>query len=378
MQAPTLREALDGDRPLPRKTWPKLIRLLRARKKRTGAAPVLLGGNGDLQRVLTGHARGNVSELQELLRGMHVAPLDDEGWQERAGRVDRLFAQLSPRVRTSPVSLRVEGWHPSMPEKARAAILGRSPASLVAVAPTDAAVLVHELDGLNLGGSLLRVEPELGDDEALPAPPRDRRGGPRRRGEGSWLPHTDAIGAWSTTPRHIAEAHARILVEAGVDRVIDLFCGCGADTVQFAEAGLRVLAVERNPGRAKLARRNATTLGVARDVVVYEGDGLSLWSGLRAQHPDAALFLDPPWGSVEGSDSRARVARSWDTLLKSAGARDASTLIEHRAPILLKLPRDFALESLPGGAGRWQIRWHLGRPGSSAERVVKSISALRS
>ncbi len=377
MDAPTLREVLDGDLPFPRKTWPRLIRLLRARKKRTGAAPVLLGGNGDLQRALTGPARGNVGRLRELLRGMHVAPLDDEGWQERAGLVDRLFAELSPRVRTSLVCVRVEGWHPSMPAEVRAAVLGRPPTSLDAVDPTDAAVLAHELDCLDLGGSPLRVTTELGDGEILPAPPRDRRGGPRRRGEGSWLPYTDAIGAWSTTPRHIAEVHARTLVEAGVDGVIDLFCGCGADTVRFAEAGLRVVAVERDPGRARLARRNATALGVARDVTVHEGDGLALWSDLRAKNPDAALFLDPPWGGADGGGARARVARRWETLFGGAGAEGASTLIDHRAPVLLKLPRDFALDSLPGGAEMWEIRWHLGRPGGSAERVVKSISALR-
>lgn len=377
MNASTLREALDGDLPLPRKTWPKLIRLLRARKKRTGAAPVLLGGNGDLQRVLTRPARGQVGELRELLRGMHVAPLDDEEWQERAGRVDRLFAKLSPRVRTSPVSVRVEGWHPSMPSEVRTAVLGRPPASLDAIAPSDAAVLVHELDGLDLGGSPLRVATELDDDEVLPAPPRERRGGPRRRGEGSWLPHTDAIGAWSTTPRHIADAHAQILVETGVGGVIDLFCGCGADTARFAEAGLHVVAVEKDPRRATLARRNATSLRVARHVAVHEGDGLALWPGLRADHPDAALFLDPPWGGAEGGHARERVVRRWETLLRGAGSEDASILLEHRAPILLKLPRDFALESLPGGAEMWQIRWHLGTPGSNAERVVKSISALR-
>ena len=73
-----------------------------------------------------------------------------------------------------------------------------------------------------------------------------------------------------------------------------------------------------------------------------------------------------------------RQVRRWETLLRGAGAEDASILLEHRAPILLKLPRDFALESLPGGAEMWQIRWHLGTPGSNAERVVKSISALRS
>ena len=44
---------------------------------------------------------------------------------------------------------------------------------------------------------------------------------------------------------------------AGSDRVADLGCGLGADSFALARAGLRVLAIERDPVTAALARANA-------------------------------------------------------------------------------------------------------------------------
>ncbi len=45
--------------------------------------------------------------------------------------------------------------------------------------------------------------------------------------------------------------------------VADLGCGLGADTIALAETGLRVLAVERDPVRARMAVENLAVLGLA-------------------------------------------------------------------------------------------------------------------
>lgn len=70
-------------------------------------------------------------------------------------------------------------------------------------------------------------------------------------------------------------------------RVADLGCGIGADTIALAEAGLEVLAVEKDPIRAKLAQANVATLGLDRRVVIHCAD----WTKLRL-NVDAA-FVDP-------------------------------------------------------------------------------------
>jgi hypothetical protein len=75
----------------------------------------------------------------------------------------------------------------------------------------------------------------------------------------------------------------------------DLGCGIGADTIALAEAGLRVLAVERDPVLARIAAVNVNALGLAGYVQVICADWLTLFPWQTAQHgpkPDA-VFLDP-------------------------------------------------------------------------------------
>lgn len=90
----------------------------------------------------------------------------------------------------------------------------------------------------------------------------------------------------------------------GADRspapVADLGCGLGADTIALAEAGLRVLAIERDPVRARMAGENLAALGLAAgarvicadwcrlepDATPIASDG-AVWQGLRA------AFIDP-------------------------------------------------------------------------------------
>jgi hypothetical protein len=379
----SLRGRLDAaGPPLPRKTWPSLIRLLRGRKKRTGEAPRFVTGDGELQRALAWEARGDaeldrdVLRLHDLLWGLHVASPDDEESQERAARADALLGRLTPRLRVDPVPVIVSGWHRSIPGPIREAVLGRSEASLSEVDPVDAAVLHHELAGLDLGGSRLRVKAVLLKGEVLPAAPRSRRAGPQRRDrEGPWLPHVDEVGRWSATPWEIAKRHGELLADAGVGSVIDLFCGCGGDAIGFAAAGLDVVACERDAGRAGLARRNVATFDIPGRVEVTLGDGLALLPTWSARHPGAALYLDPPWGSADGQETAARRAVTWAHLLEGAGGA-VDAVLDHAGPLLLKLPRDFDLATLPDPA-RWDIHWQMGDPDHGAERIVKVISALR-
>jgi len=76
-----------------------------------------------------------------------------------------------------------------------------------------------------------------------------------------------------------------------VRAVADLGCGIGADTIAMAEAGLRVVAVELDPVRARLAAFNVAALGLAERVQVLCAD----WTTLDFAGPLAAdaAFVDP-------------------------------------------------------------------------------------
>jgi SAM-dependent methyltransferase len=63
-------------------------------------------------------------------------------------------------------------------------------------------------------------------------------------------------GLEQATRPAVADYHAHRFVQAGVTRVIDIGCGIGADSMAFARAGLKVVAVEADPVTASVAKAN--------------------------------------------------------------------------------------------------------------------------
>lgn len=86
----------------------------------------------------------------------------------------------------------------------------------------------------------------------------------------------------------VARLRARRYAAAGASRVADLCCGIGGDALAFAEAGIRVLAVDRDPLTCAVARANAEALGVAEFVRVECADVTRV-----ALDGCDAVFLDP-------------------------------------------------------------------------------------
>ncbi|MGV9243265.1 THUMP-like domain-containing protein [Streptomyces sp. NPDC003710] len=81
-----------------------------------------------------------------------------------------------------------------------------------------------------------------------------------------------ANGVEQSTRTTVAAHRAARLRALGVTSVADLCCGIGGDAIAFARAGIRVLAVDRDPLTAEVARANAEALGLSALIEVREAD----------------------------------------------------------------------------------------------------------
>ncbi|MEZ0165041.1 SAM-dependent methyltransferase [Kineococcus sp. LSe6-4] len=151
-----------------------------------------------------------------------------------------------------------------------------------------------------------------------------------------------ATGAEQATRAVVAREHARRFAAAGVQRVADLGCGVGADSLAFLDAGLAVLPVDADPVTAAVAEHNLGVPVRCEDVtagVVDElGPGDSAWfdparrtsGGRRVFDPEAT---SPPLSFVLGTAARvpatgAKLAPGLPHELVPAGAEAQWTSVD--------------------------------------------------
>ncbi|MFF7747668.1 methyltransferase domain-containing protein [Streptomyces sp. NPDC007971] len=79
-------------------------------------------------------------------------------------------------------------------------------------------------------------------------------------------------GVEQSTRASVAAYRAGRMKELGVTSVADLCCGIGGDAIALARAGIRVLAVDRDPLTAAAARANTEALGLGGLIEVREAD----------------------------------------------------------------------------------------------------------
>ncbi|MEU9587410.1 THUMP-like domain-containing protein [Streptomyces werraensis] len=136
-------------------------------------------------------------------------------------------------------------------------------------------------------------------------------------------------GVEQSTRRSVAAYRAERLRAAGVRSVADLCCGIGGDAVALARAGIRVLAVDRDPRAAAAARANAEALGLAGLIEVREADVTEVdTSGYDA------VFVDP----ARRSSKRGRIF----------DPEAYSPPLSWAVRVALKAPRAAALKIAPG------------------------------
>lgn len=101
-------------------------------------------------------------------------------------------------------------------------------------------------------------------------------------------------GLEQATRPAVAARHAERFRTAGIRDVADLGCGVGSDAVALAGAGLRVLAVDRDP--AALWALAATAADRGLPIEVLEGDVTTLpgpWQAPGSAGAELGCFVDP-------------------------------------------------------------------------------------
>ncbi|MFJ9857971.1 methyltransferase domain-containing protein [Streptomyces albogriseolus] len=136
-------------------------------------------------------------------------------------------------------------------------------------------------------------------------------------------------GVEQSTRRGVAAYRAERLRAAGVRSVADLCCGIGGDAIALARAGIRVLAVDRDPQTAAAARANADALGLAGLIEVREADVTEVDTSAYD-----AVFVDP----ARRSSKRGRIF----------DPEAYSPPLSWAVRAALKAPRAAALKVAPG------------------------------
>lgn len=95
-------------------------------------------------------------------------------------------------------------------------------------------------------------------------------------------------GVEQSTRASVAAHRAARFAELGVRSVADLCCGIGGDAIALARAGISVLAVDRDPFTADVARANAEALGLDPLIEVRRTDVTEVDT---SSHD--AVFVDP-------------------------------------------------------------------------------------
>ncbi|MFJ8143736.1 methyltransferase domain-containing protein [Streptomyces sp. NPDC096048] len=169
-------------------------------------------------------------------------------------------------------------------------------------------------------------------------------------------------GVEQSTRASVAAYRAERLKGLGVTSVADLCCGIGGDAVALARAGIRVLAVDRDPATAAAARANAGALGLGELIEVREADVTEVDTGGYD-----AVFVDPARRGGRGRifDPEAySPPLSWAVEAARTAPRAAALKVAPGIPHEA-VPDDAEAEWISdGGDVKEAVLWFGGAPGA--------------
>ncbi|MFV0128250.1 THUMP-like domain-containing protein [Streptomyces sp. HMX112] len=180
-------------------------------------------------------------------------------------------------------------------------------------------------------------------------------------------------GVEQSTRRAVAAHRAAAFARLGVRSVADLCGGIGGDAIAFARAGIRVLAVDRDPLTAEAARANAEALGLAGLIEVRRADVTEVDTSSYD-----AVFVDP---ARRGGRGRIFDPEAYSPPLSWAveAARTAPHAALKIAPGIPHdaIPHDAAAEWVSdGGDVKEAVLWFGTRPGTVTATLLPGPHSL--
>ncbi|XP_043651366.1 trimethylguanosine synthase [Drosophila teissieri] len=152
---------------------------------------------------------------------------------------------------------------------------------------------------------------------------------------------------FSVTPEKIAKQTARRLA---CDVIVDAFCGCGGNAIQFANTCGRVIAVDIDAEKLAMAKHNAGIYGVAHKIEFINADFLQFAATTKLR-PNV-VFLSPPWG---GPDYQKQATFDIETSLLPVGASNLMQLSRRlTADVAFFLPRNANMKQVVALSGAGQ------------------------
>ncbi|OXG50016.1 trimethylguanosine synthase [Cryptococcus neoformans] len=155
----------------------------------------------------------------------------------------------------------------------------------------------------------------------------------------------DHTGWFSVTPQPIA---AHIAERCQCDVIVDAFCGVGGNAIAFAKTCERVIAIDNDITRLKLARHNALHHGVADRIEFILGDYTDFARSFAEKNPGDKIdvvFLSPPWGGIDYLNSPSETY-SLSSILPIHG-KDLFNLTSKLTPnIAYYLPRNMDMQEI--------------------------------
>lgn len=149
---------------------------------------------------------------------------------------------------------------------------------------------------------------------------------------------------FSVTPEKIAKQTARRLA---CDVIVDAFCGCGGNAIQFANTCGRVIAVDIDAEKLAMAKHNAGIYGVAHKIEFIHADFLQFAASTKLR-PNV-VFLSPPWG---GPDYQKQATFDIETALLPVGASQLMQLSRSLASdVAFFLPRNANMKQVVALSG---------------------------
>ncbi|WP_327325519.1 class I SAM-dependent methyltransferase [Streptomyces sp. NBC_01210] len=180
-------------------------------------------------------------------------------------------------------------------------------------------------------------------------------------------------GVEQATRSSVATYRAGRFAALGVRSVADLCSGIGGDAIALARAGISVLAVDRDPLTAEVARANAEALGLAELIEVRCADVTEIDTGAYD-----AVFVDPARRGGRG--------RIFDPEAYSPPLSWAIGAARTRPHAALKIAPGVPHEAVPddaeaewisdGGDVKEAVLWFGTRPGTVAATLLPGPRSL--